>query len=1287
MALSSRESGYAARMARDLAAGAGMAGADANARAGARVVAALVHAREGRAAAMVFGELRRGALDARGGTESGAVRAYANAVRVAAQEAAQRRAGSSDEPLVLAELSTLIAEGGAAGGREAEVAPVRLNDGLLASFAAVLPPDAMLAPVAAALSSAHARDQRAALAVAVAAARATPRGAAEARNLLARVVAAAAAERCAARAGVALALATELHKAGALDLTAWLVGLATEADDKAGEATPGDAAVSTSGSTMAGLCGDASAGALAGAAGRQLLATVLTASVPSTLDGDVLRAKFTAARALRSKGFAQMQDYADLVLTRLRDLNEPLHAAAPTDKGTGAKGAGGTVGGAAGTEYSANELAKARTYALSVVEEFDQTGQIPQSVVQSARFYKKDWWQKAVIPALLAVGADSEAGAAELTSLRSQSPETEADRIERAARCAEALASLRLLSAKHAATLRKRADARAEAATLGLGARRTSLDSGHAQPPARSAEGRQIAAILARVLDAARSAEADGNAAARGAVWPMIDDVADHVRAVHARSLAQVDGARASTNAMDDMAAQVVGWMVDAGARDGGEQLRAAVGGVASVLASAPRELRMGVRSELDTAVAAEQSDPARTRGLAVALVALGAWRSAATRRIGLYASQGSGGSAAAVPSTAVGATDIEAGAELMPVVRSKAAPALLVPPAPSGPAMVAGALQRLGLATPAEVARAVLLLAAYVTHAVTHFAFLAVEVEGAAEGGGEMEQPEGGATARPVPHAARDAAGMRNDAESPTKRRRTEAPNVHVVSAAHAPAIMRAQLHLLCGRARALALGACDPADADACTQAMRAGEAALSAAAEAGWPTLASCTQALVRTACAATAGVNANSRDRAAAALRRSAIAADPRGAAHWLVRCVAAAGSFEAVGPGLEVLLRALRERDAVRLAKGDDAWLSEVVLSAAEEGAPLPLASAAAELVLALPPAALVGGQPLMAEGATRVAHALTARGALVSEALAAHLAEAHAMCGGGDSGGQAAVAATAVTLIDALECDIGQLRQQSTVWAARAVRTLFSSGVDVEAAAAALLGGAPDSAAAVAAGEAAARALALACEGSLAATGGGALISPAAVLRRRASYRAGRVSGALQEAARMALEGEAPPLAQVTLCRSLACVLAGAVAEDASLLAADNSSLFAACEKALHALGVRAYLLAHAAFVKPGDSTAGGGNGAAQAAAQAAVATPATLTPPTAAIALRLLVAEGTERLRALAADAALTGRRGALAVLATAATEAVQRGGAQELRQEAVHARAAVLAIMRATI
>ncbi len=167
----------------------------------------------------------------------------------------------------------------------------------------------------------------------------------------------------------------------------------------------------------------------------------------------------------------------------------------------------------------------------------------------------------------------------------------------------------------------------------------------------------------------------------------------------------------------------------------------------------------------------------------------------------------------------------------------------------------------------------------------------------------------------------------------------------------------------------------------------------------------------------------------------------------------------------------------------------------------------------------------------------------------------------------------------------------------------------------------------------------------------------------------------------------MALEGEAPPLAHVTLCRSLACVLSGAVAEDASLLAADNSSLFAACEKALHALGVRAYLLARAAFVKPGDSTAGGGNGAAQAAAQAAVATPATLTPPTAAIALRLLVAEGTERLRALAADAALTGRRGALAVLATAATEAVQRGGAQELRQEAVHARAAVLAIMRATI
>ena len=42
VALSSRESGYAARMARDLAAGAGMAGADANARAGARVVAALL---------------------------------------------------------------------------------------------------------------------------------------------------------------------------------------------------------------------------------------------------------------------------------------------------------------------------------------------------------------------------------------------------------------------------------------------------------------------------------------------------------------------------------------------------------------------------------------------------------------------------------------------------------------------------------------------------------------------------------------------------------------------------------------------------------------------------------------------------------------------------------------------------------------------------------------------------------------------------------------------------------------------------------------------------------------------------------------------------------------------------------------------------------------------------------------------------------------------------------------------------------------------------------------------
>ena len=102
-----------------------------------------------------------------------------------------------------------------------------------------------------------------------------------------------------------------------------------------------------------------------------------------------------------------MQDFADLAATRLRDLNEPLY---PPQHRPGVQQEAGDAhaGAPSGGKYTAEELAKARAYALSIVEEFERTGAIAPSVVQSARHWQREWWRAAVVPALLAVGSEGE---------------------------------------------------------------------------------------------------------------------------------------------------------------------------------------------------------------------------------------------------------------------------------------------------------------------------------------------------------------------------------------------------------------------------------------------------------------------------------------------------------------------------------------------------------------------------------------------------------------------------------------------------------------------------------------------------------------------------------------------------------------------------------------------------------------------------------------------------------------------------------------------------------------
>lgn len=1386
-------------LARDLAAHAArsLAARDDVSTAPRSIVRALLRARRPEAAERCLAELRILAL-----AESplaGAAEAYCAAVGTAAA------AGADAEPLVRAELGALIASRNGSGA---------LRSRLLAPFVQALAPRVALAPAAAVLCNCVGSEgARAALDAAGAVARASPAGAAAARELLAEAAAAAAAERSMDRACAALALAAELSEAGVLDLAAWIVALA-QADDDAeaqpnhvanGAETPtpagGNVAAPSAGVGGAGG-GMTSAGALASAAGRQLLAAALTTAAPAQSSGAVLRAQFAAARALARGGVGCMQDFADLAATRLRDLSEPLHAPqrrpdAQSDAGVARNNRTDALGGG---KYTAEELTKARAYALSIVEEFERTGAIAASVVQSARHWQRQWWQAAVVPALLAVGSEGDAvGVADAAD-----PAAEVERIERAARCADALANIRLLSAAQASALRKRADTRAEAAALGLGGGSVADPSDGrlrargraAQPVARTADGRQLAATLARVRDAARSADEHDNAQARAAIWPLIDDAADALRSAgtraHANAGATGTPGSAAAAGSEDMAAQLVGWMVDQNVEEAGNGMRTAVSGVVHVLASAPRGVRVALPGTLmaivgrlyapnsddldasDSAAAAD-SEPCR-RGLVATLAALAAYRSTEGRGRAqvLAPSQASGASApsATVPSIVSGLAPIASGDALAPVIRARDSSGALTPArAASGPDLLVRALDLLPLGSPRQVARAVELIAEYVAHVVKTYAFIA--------DGDTEDTSAGNVRARRIVALSGPNSDTRGDGPSQSKRARTDGvvSAAQETCAAYAPQDMLLRLEVLSGRARVLAIGNADADVANACRAAALSGDSALRSAERAGilraGECVSACTRATVVAASRAHAGTGALVRESAVAEMRATAIAADPPGAVRWLIACAAentayspisgdysttpSCSQLDALGPGVDVVLRVLADADAARLACAGSAWLPRAVIAAMDacEGE-LPAcvfahAAAAADLVVRLPPAALI--EAPCGEHVTNISRAsrcdqleamlvsLTSSGAVVGDVFAAHVAAAVDLCMAVDEPPHVLSAALALCKHAKVAHTRPSAQSQSMVRAAAIVDSLFRSGGDaVKAAHDALAcdGRAPGAHVRGAIGSAVGRMLVMLCEGGAGATGVGvpaqALVPPAVLLRARPAYRAGRVASALRKAARVlcsvtddaarkGAEDNADACgSQNALSKFLFVTLAGAVAADPSLALppgegchgdrGDDTRLFDVAFGLLHALGLPVLLraLGEAALAKPEAAgatiflrlLAGLDANIVQVSSRSlsrahpcpsVCSRPCTRAHPVSCCVLTrcCLLACRSPRTRAraqtIAADAArLTGRRGVLAALATAAAERVRLCGVREFERAAGKAKEAVLAVMRAT-